>query len=106
MKTLGDYIKGYPRVEVYLLMEFIVFTDKGNIRYQLCKQPGYNSFYYMKGDEVIEKKYIAGDHLEKLSIQLINHKNDESIKKAIEEQVSFQHWKKFIKEQTGKDIIL
>ena len=100
MKTLADYVKGYPCVNILLLAEY---KDKDNNKYYLCKQSGYNNYYYMKGEEVIDRKYINKDHLESLSIKYINNKNNIEIINNIKEQQSYKYFVKFIKEQTGDD---
>ena len=100
MKTLGDYVKGYPHVAILLLAKY---RDKNNNKYYLCKQEGHNNFYYMKGEEVIDRRYINGDHLEKLSIAYLNNKNNMEILSELKEQESYKYFVKFIKEQTGDD---
>ena len=100
MKTLADYIKGYPGVAVLLLDRYV---DKNNNKYYLCKVDGSNNFYYMKGEEVIDVRYIVADHYQKLSIDYENHKNDADILKSINEQPSYRYFVKFIKEQTGEN---
>lgn len=100
MKTLEDYIKGYPQVAIYLLLDY---RSKDGSKYYLCKQPGHNNFYFMKGQEVIDKKYINGDHLEKLSVDLINHKD---VKEEVRKQESFKYFVKMVKENSGDDYIL
>lgn len=100
MKTLSDYIKGYPMIPVLLLARY---RDKSNNKYYLCKVEGHNNFYYMKGDEVIEAKYIVGDRLEKLSINYINSKSNKEILTELKEQPSYKYFVKFIKEQTGDE---
>lgn len=99
MKTLADYIKGYPNVEVYILAKY---RDKFNNKYYLCKQPGYNNYYFMKGEEVIDKSHIKEDRLERLSIDFLNNKD---VLGEIEKQQSYKLFVRFIKEQTGDDYI-
>lgn len=99
MKTLGDYIKGYPFVPVLILAKH---RDKNNNKYYLCKEEGHNNFYYMRGEEVIDRKYINGDHLEKLSIKYLNNKGNNEILSEIKEQQSYKYFIQFIKEQTGE----
>lgn len=98
MKTLRDYIKGYGFVPILLLADF---SDNGD-RYYLCKEYGHNSFYYMKGNEVLDIRYITGDELEKLSIKYLNDKNNPELKERIEKQISYQAFVKFISDNCNK----
>ena len=102
MKTLRDYIKGYGYVPILLIAEQ---KSKG-VRYSLVKEENYDSFYYMKGEEVIKKEYIPNDLFPKLSIEHINHRHDESIINKIKECDSYKKFVKFIKEQTGEEFKL
>ena len=91
---LEDFIKGYPNVETYLLARY---KD-----YYLVKQPGHNMFYFMKGEDVLAREYISGDHLENLSIKYLNKKDEETLK-SILNQKSYISFSKFIKDQTKED---
>ena len=95
---LEDYVKGYPNVPMLLVAEHI---SKG-IRYSLVKEENYNTFYFMKGNEVLDRKYIAGDKYPKLAIQRLNNKKDTNIVEQIKEQVSYRYFAKFVMEQTGE----
>lgn len=108
MKTLRDYIKGYGRVPIILIAEH---KAKDGTRYCLCKQDGYNSFYFMKGEEVIKKEYIHGhDEFEKLALKFINSKGDpktqELIKIELGQVQTYNMFKKFIKDQCGEEFKL
>lgn len=108
MKTLKDYIKGYGKVPITLIAEH---TSKDGTKYYLCKQDGYNSYYFMKGDEVVKKEYIGGnDQFEKLSLKLINNKRDPEackiIRKELENCTSYIMFKNFIKSECGEEFKL
>ena len=98
-KTLGDFIKGYPRVPV---LDVADYKDSKGKRYYLCKEPTGNSYYFMKGEEVIVRKYIPYDNFPKLAIARLNNKKDPEIIKEIEQCQSYQDWVKFIYQQTGE----
>ena len=99
MKTLVDYVRGYPFVPILLICEY---KSKG-VRYMLTKEECHDSFYFMKGDEVIYAKRFSQDKLPSLSIKHINNKRDEEIKERMRECNSFKAFVKFIKEETGED---
>lgn len=99
MKTLADYIKGYPRVSIELLLRF---RSKDNKKYYLCKEPGHNSYYYMCGEEVLEREYISGDLLPKLYLEIENRRLTADTLEKIAEQKSYQKWINFIHKETGE----
>lgn len=103
MKTLRDYIKGYGRVPILLVAEH---RSKDGTRYQLTKQEGYNSFYYMKGEEVVKKEYIPNDRYPELAIAHLNDKRDPQIVKEICEQVSYIKFVKFVFDECGEEFKL
>ena len=102
MKTLSDYVKGYPNVPISLLARY---RDKDNNKYYLCKEPGHNNFYILKGEEVLDRKYISQDHLEKLSIQFLNHPHDAELLEKIKEQQSYKYFASFIKKEFGEEYV-
>ena len=102
MKTLRDYVKGYGYVPILLIAEH---KSKG-VRYSLVKEETYDSFYYMKGEEVVMKKFLPNDRFPKLAIDHLNHKKDENIINQIKECDSYKAFVKFIKDQTGEDFKL
>lgn len=99
MKTLEDFIKGYPNVEVILVADF----RDGNDKYYLVKQPNHNMFYFLKNREVLKRDWLPGDQFPSLSLQYINDKKNLNLPNEIKEQKSYKAFVKFIKENTGKD---
>lgn len=99
MKTLHDYVRGYPFVPVLLICEY---KSKG-VRYQIAKEEYHDDFYYMKGEEVVFARRYPQDKLPSLMIAHLNNKKDESIKEQIRACSSFKAFVKFIKEETGED---
>lgn len=100
MKTLADYIKGYPCVPVLLLL---YYKDENKVKYYLCKEPGYDNYYYMKEEEVLDRKHIKFDKTDRLSIDYLNHKDNMEILSELKEQQAYKYFVTFIKEQTGSD---
>lgn len=98
MKTLYDYIRGYPSVPV---LQIAAFRHAGNY-YQLAKEESHDSFYFMKGQEVIYVKRYPEDKFPHLAIAHINNRRDESIIEEIKQCLSYKAFVKFIKEQTGE----
>lgn len=96
MKTLEDYIKGYPKVPVLIVAEY----KHNNDRYFVCKEDTKNSYYYMKNKEVLDVKWYPDDIYEELNIRYYNTK-DKSIIKEIEKQSSYKYFVSFIKKNTG-----
>ena len=102
MKTLLDYVRGYPYVPVLLIAQHL---SKGE-RYLLCKEETHDTFFFMKGEEVVLAKRFTNDAFPKLSIAHINNKKDIGIISEIENCASYRAFVKFVKEQTGEDFIL
>lgn len=102
MKTLEDYIRGYPAVPVLLIAEH----KEGNVRYSLCKEEHNASFYFMKDEEVLDVKRFAHDEFPKLAIMHLNHKQDLGIIEKIKNCSSYKAFVKFVKENTNKDFII
>ena len=102
MQTLDDFIKGYPNTEVYLLAQH---KSKDGRKFYLAKEPGHNVFYCMEREEVLDRKYISNDHLEKLSVAFLNDRKNNKILSEIKEQESYKYFYKFIKEQAGESYI-
>ena len=100
MKILKDYIKGYDYVP---LLEVATHIAKDGTRYSLVKQEGYNSFYFLKGEEVIKREYFPGDKFPKLAIARLNDKKNNEIANEIVEQPSYKAFCKFVLEQTGEN---
>ena len=98
MKTLYDYVRGYPFVAVLLICEY----RSGDTRYWLTKEEGHDSFYFMKGEEVVFSRRYAQDKLPSLMIAHINNKKDEAIKEQIRACSSFKAFVKFVEEQSGE----
>ena len=96
---LEDYVKGYPNVPMLLVAEHI---SKG-VRYSLVKEENYNTFYFMKGNEVLDRKYIAGDKFPKLAIARLNDRRNNKIANEICEQPSYKAFCRFVLEQTGEN---
>ena len=99
MKTLKDYIKGYPAVPTLLIAQY---RSKDGTRYSLVKEENYNTFYFMKKDEVIKTQYIKGDKYPQLSLDHINFPKDVSVIEEIKEQPSYNEFVKFIRQETGE----
>ena len=103
MKTLRDYIKGYGYVPIILIASH---KAKDGTRYELVKQEGYGSLYFMKGDEVVKKEYMPDDKFEKLAIDHINHPRDITVIEEIMDQPSYQKFVKFVYDQCGEEFHL
>lgn len=103
MKTLRDYIKGYGFVPILLIASH---TAKDGTRYELVKQEGYGSFYFMKGEEVVKKEYLPNDKYPQLSIDHINHPRDITVIEEILDQPSYQKFVKFIYDECGEEFHL
>lgn len=99
MKTLRDYVKGYGYIPILLIAEH----RSNGVIYSLTKEEAYDSFYFMKGEEVVMKKFLPNDKFPKLSIQHLNHKKDQDIINQIKECDSYKAFVRFIKEQTGEE---
>ena len=97
MKTLHDYVRGYPFVPIICVLDY---KNNGTL-YQLTKQEIGNKFYFMKGQEVVFAKRYVKDKLEKLMIDHINHKKDLDIINAIHDCQAYKDFVKFIKTETG-----
>lgn len=100
MKTLKDYIKGYNYVP---LLEVATHIAKDGTRYSLVKQEGYDSFYFLKGEEVIKREWLPGDKYPALAIKRLNNKRDADIMREICDQNSYIKFVKFIYDQTGEE---
>ena len=59
----------------------------------------------MKDEEVLDKKYIKEDHLEKLSIQFSNHPNDTELLEQIKAEQSYKYFANFIKKELGEEYV-
>lgn len=103
MKTLADYVKGYPYVQI---IEVARHVAKNGDKYYLCKQPGYDNFYFMKGDEVLDSKNYSEDKFPALSIKHLNNKKDQDVINEIKKCLSYKAFAKFIKQQTGEEFTL
>ena len=103
MKTLKDYIKGYEYVPT---LQVATHVAKDGTRYSLVKQEGYNTFYFLKGEEVIKKEYIPNDKYPQLAIDHLNHPRDITVIEEICEQPSYIKFVKFIYDETGEDFKL
>lgn len=100
MKILKDYIKGYDYVPI---LEIATHVAKDGTRYSLVKQDGYNSFYFLKGEEVIKREWYPGDKFAKLAIARLNDRRNNDIVNEITEQASYKAFCKFVLEQTGEN---
>ena len=99
MKTLADYIKGYPHVCVYLLCRYRDYnTGK---KYSLCQEPGHNSYYFMYEEEVLDRDYIYADNLEKLCLKAVNKKDLQNTLALIEQSRAFKFFIRKLKEELG-----
>ena len=103
MKTLKDYIKGYNYVPLLQVAEHVA---KDGTRYSLVKQDGYNSFYFLKGEEVIKREWLPMDKYPELAIKHLNNKRDAEIMKEICDQASYVKFVKFIFDETGEEFKL
>lgn len=102
MKTLEDYIRGYHYVPILLVLQYI---DKGT-RYSLQKEENHDTFYFLKGDEVIHAKRFPHDPLPRLAIDHINDKKNEEIIWKMQQCASYKAFSRFIKEETGNEFTL
>ena len=103
MKTLKDYIKGYDYVP---LLQVATHVAKDGTRYSLVKQEGYNTFYYLKGDEVIKREWLPMDKYPQLAIDHLNHPKDITIIEEICDQLSYIKFVKFVYDQCGEEFKL
>lgn len=100
MKTLKDYIKGYNYVP---LLQVAEHRAKDGTLYSLVKQEGYDSFYFLKGEEVIKREWLPMDKYPDLAIKRLNNKRDGQITAEICEQPSYNKFVKFVFDQTGEE---
>ena len=100
MKKLEDYVKGYPGVAILL----IASVDYKDEHYYLVKEENYDSFYFMKGQEVLDRKYIPNDKFYSLHLAQLNNKMNKDklneINSQIKDCVSYKAFCRFIKDQT------
>lgn len=103
MKTLRDYIKGYGYVPILLIAQHI---SEDGTRYQLVKEEKYPTLYYLKGEEVVKKEYLPNDKYVDLAIDHLNHPHDVTVIEDICDQLSYQHFVKFVYDQCGEEFHL
>lgn len=95
MSTLRDYVRSYGYIPILRIV--------GDKEYYVVKPETSNVYYFMHTDEVIDQIHSLQDKTEELILKIINKKATEDDMKLLDKQEVYKQFKKFYKEQAGKD---